>query len=556
MDLYNFTNESIACNFNSLSINNFNLSVGSKNLFKDSNLILSSGNKYGFIGKNGYGKTSLLKQIPTVCDETKMRHLYVEQELILDERLPVQFILDSNVKLKLIEERVNMLRMQFENDEGEFNEDSFKELEEAENELNSFNPNKEESIIKKILVGLGFSIENLEKPSNLFSGGWQMRLSLGRALYLEPDLLLLDEPTNHLDLEAIIWLSNYLQSWKKIAVIVSHNIGFLNSVCSHIINIENYQTKVYKGNYYKFKKEYDNKLLEAKNNYESYDRKIKEMKKKNVTKDKIETFIKKNKVERPEKDYDIKIDFLPVRTYSNNIIKIENVSFSYYHDNHANNHNNHNNSDNNENKILDNITLGLSMESRVTLVGLNGSGKSTLIKLIMGEIKPQSGTISVKDGVKIGYYNQHFDQQLPFDKTPIEFLMNIAPSSDLIGKNLNKYEIVRSYLGKIKLDSSNHTKLIGELSGGQKARVALIKLIFEQPQILLLDEPTNHLDIETVETLIESLETFTGGMVLITHEPEMIERLSTNIWMLDKDTKKIITNINSFDDYCNLILSS
>jgi ATP-binding cassette subfamily F protein 1 len=539
MNPYNFTYEKFTYNVNILSINNFKLSVGPKTLFDDSSLSFSYGQRYGLIGKNGYGKTSLLKQFKYLCNEDKLRILYVEQELILDERKPVQFILDSNIKLKFYQDRVTLLQAKFDNDESEFNEEIYKELEDAQMNLDSFNPDKEESLINRILFGLGFTKEMLDQPSNIFSGGWQMRLSLARSLYLEPDLLLLDEPTNHLDLEAIIWLSDYLQTWKKIAVIVSHNIGFINYVCTYTMNIEDKKLITYKGNYNKFKNTFTKKMTEMKKEYDKFEKKLKENKKKGLTKDKLAEFIKKNEVPRPYKDYDIKIEFLDTRKYNTPVIKINNLSFSY-----------------GDKKILNNVTLGLGMDSRVTLVGLNGCGKSTLIKLIKEEIKPDEGDIFIQHGIKIGYYNQHFDQQLPFDKTPIEFLQDYAPSSELIGKDINKYEIVRNYLGKIKLESSAHNKLIGELSGGQKARVAFVKLIFERPQILLLDEPTNHLDIETVETLIESLETFEGGILLITHEPEMIERLSNQIWMLNKNTQKIITNIESYDQYCNIILEN
>jgi ATP-binding cassette subfamily F protein 1 len=537
MNPYNFTFEKFTYNINNLSLSNFNLSINQKTLFDDASLTLSYGDKYGLIGKNGYGKTSLLKQFKYICNEDKLRILYVEQELILDERKPIQFILDSNIKMKYYQERIKILEENLENDESEFNEEIYKELEEAQNNLSSYNPEKEEGLVNKILFGLGFTSDLLDKPSNLFSGGWQMRLSLARSLYLEPDLLLLDEPTNHLDLEAIIWLSDYLQSWKKIAVIVSHNIGFINNVCSHIINIEDKKSVTYKGNYNKFKSVFNQKIIEMKKEYEKFEKKIKDVKKKGITKDKLEEFIKKNQVPRPEKDYDIKINFLETKKYNSNVIKIDNLSFSY-----------------DDNKILENITLGISMDSRITLVGLNGCGKSTLIKLIKNELNPTSGEIIVQHGIKIGYYSQHFDQQLPFDKTPIEFLQDYTPSTELIGKQLNKYEIIRSYLGKIKLESSAHNKLIGELSGGQKARVAFVKLLFDRPQILLLDEPTNHLDIETVEILIESLESFEGGILLITHEPEMIERLSNQIWLLDKNTHSIKTNIESYDEYHNIII--
>ena len=215
------------------------------------------------------------------------------------------------------------------------------------------------------------------------------------------------------------------------------------------------------------------------------------------------------------------------------IIKFDDVSFSY------------------DKLILSNISFGLGMDSKVTLVGLNGSGKSTIIKLIMNNIKPTSGEIIIRDGIRIGYYNQHFDQQLPFNKTPIEFLMDIIPVD-----TSNKIETVRKYLGSISLEGSAHKKLIGELSGGQKARVALVKLMFDSPHILLLDEPTNHLDIETVEALIECLSVYKGGILLITHEPELINNLTNKIWFLDSTTQKINFKINSYDEYCKMILSS
>ncbi len=536
MNPYNFIYENFTYNVNTLSINNFNLGVNNKTLFEEASLTINYGQRYCLIGKNGYGKTSLLKQFKSLCNDDKLKILYVEQELILDERTPLQFIFDSNIKLKHYQDRVNMLQEKFNVSET-YNEEEYNELVEAQTCLDSFNPDKEEALINKILIGLGFTQEMLETPSNLFSGGWQMRLSLARSLYLEPDLLLLDEPTNHLDLEAIIWLADYLQSWKKIALIVSHNIGFINNVCTYILNIENKKLISYRGNYNKFKSAFNKKLIEMKKEYEKFDKKLKEQKKKGLTGDKLSEFIKKNQVIRPEKDYDVKIEFFETRKYSTNVIKLDNVSFSY----------------DGKQKILDNISVGISMDSRITLVGLNGCGKSTLIKLIKGEIKPNNGEINILNGIKVGYYNQHFDQQLPFDKTPIDFLLDYVPSNDIIGKNILKHELVRSYLGKIKLEPQAHNKLIGELSGGQKARVSFVKLIFERPQILLLDEPTNHLDIETVETLIESLETFKGGILLITHEPEMIEKLSNQIWMLDNKTHTI-KNIESYDKYCEIIL--
>lgn len=529
---YNFNYEQLTYNINSLSLINFDLSINDKSLFANSSLVLSYGLVYGLIGKNGYGKTSLIKQLPLICNDDKLKILYVEQELAFDNRNPVEFIFDSNIKLKNYENEVKILNEE-NNKTEEYDEELFLKLQKAEENLSSYNPEKELSIIKKILYGLQFNDIMMNQSTNIFSGGWQMRISLARALYLEPDLLLLDEPTNHLDLEAIIWLSEYLQSWKKIAVIISHNIGFLNNCCSNILNIENKKIESYRGNYYSFKKLFENKKKELNKKWDIYEKKLKEIKKKGLTKTKLEEWINKNKVNRPEKDYNIKMDFFEINKINGNIINFNNISFSY-----------------GDQIILSNITFGLDMNSKITLVGLNGSGKSTIMKLIMNDIKPICGDILIKDGIRIGYYNQHFDQQIPFDKTPIEFLMDVIPIKT------NKIETIRKYLGSISLDGSSHTKLIGELSGGQKARVALVKLMFDSPHLLLLDEPTNHLDIETVEALIECLLLYKGGILLITHEQELIDNLTNKIWFLDKTIKKINFKINSYDEYKEMILSS
>jgi ATP-binding cassette subfamily F protein 1 len=539
--VYNFIYDKLTYTSDSISINNFSLSVSGKSLFQDSPLIVSPGNIYGLIGKNGCGKSSLLKQLSltNLFADNKIRVLYVEQELDISDKNPVDIIFSSNSKLAYITEQIEIIEKEIKHlqdkEEPIYEDDLLLEnlmnkYQEFQNQIIGFNKEAEISKIKSILYGLGFTHDSMEQSSSIFSGGWRMRISLARALYIEPDLLLLDEPTNHLDLEAIIWLSNYMESWKGIAIIVSHNIGFLNETCSQIMNIENLKLVTYRGNYTMFKKSLEQKQKNQIKIYEAYEKKLKEFKKNNSSKNGVEEFIKKNIVPKPEKQYYVKINFQPTNSFKSHVIKLEDICFSY-----------------SDKEILKNVEIGIDMNTRATLVGLNGSGKSTLMKLISGEIKPSSGTVWIQNNLRIGYYNQHFEEQLPMDKTPIEYLIDRIPDNL---KDGNREITVRSYLGNVKLEGNAHNKKINELSGGQKARVALVKLIFQQPHVLLLDEPTNHLDIETVEALINGLKDFNGGILLITHEPELINSLESELWIMDKNTKQVCKYLNSYENYC------
>lgn len=539
--VYNFIYDKLTYTSDSISINNFSLSVSGKSLFQDSPLIVSPGNIYGLIGKNGCGKSSLLKQLSltNLFADNKIRVLYVEQELDVSDKNPVDIIFSSNSKLAYITEQIDMIEKEIkylqDKEEPIYEDDLLLEnlmnkYQEFQNQIIGFNKEAEISKIKSILYGLGFTHESMEQSCTIFSGGWRMRISLARALYIEPDLLLLDEPTNHLDLEAIIWLSNYMESWKGVAIIVSHNIGFLNETCSQIMNIENLKLVTYRGNYTMFKKSLEQKQKNQIKIYEAYEKKLKEFKKNNSSKSAVDEFIKKNQVLKPEKQYYVKINFQPTNSFKSHVIKLEDLCFSY-----------------SDKEILKNVEIGIDMNTRATLVGLNGSGKSTLMKLISGEIKPSSGTVWIQNNLRIGYYNQHFEEQLPMDKTPIEYLIDRIPDNL---KDGNREITVRSYLGNVKLEGNAHNKKINELSGGQKARVALVKLIFQQPHVLLLDEPTNHLDIETVEALINGLKDFNGGILLITHEPELINSLESELWIMDKNNKQVCKYLNSYENYC------
>jgi len=530
----NFTFDKKDCCDNNIHINSFDLTIGSKVLFKNSKLSIQKNTIYGLVGINGSGKSSLLKEIYKIQNElysekdsVKIDTLYVEQEITIDSRNPVDFITDSNYKLKKKEEELNTILASMEKD---CSDKMYKILQEQSielyNILNTWNPDMEEVLVIKILKGLGFTDKMLKEESTLLSGGWIMRLSLARSLYLQPSILLLDEPTNHLDLEAIIWLSDYLNIWNKTVIVVSHNIGFLNDTCDYIICIEESKLVYYKGNYNAFKDGKESKKQEIKNKWDKYEKQLKDIKKKG-NKDKITEF-EKHKVDKPAPLYSVYIKFDTTGNINGNILSLENVSFQY----------------NGVLPILDKVTCGLDMKSKIALVGLNGSGKSTLVKLLTQELTPTSGSIFVHPQARIGYYNQHFENNLPQDLTPVEYIQ----SSMEVDIN-----IIRQQFGMIKLDKTCLVKKISTLSGGQKARVAIVKLILMNPHFLILDEPTNHLDIESVEALIEGLVNFTGGVLVITHESELIKKINSEIWMMNPITKNINYHIESYDEYKKML---
>ena len=416
----NLVYEKANSNIDNISIKKFSIKINDKKLFDESDLVLSKKSKYGLIGKNGCGKTTLLKTLINnkFKMDNKMSMIYVEQEIEETDLTPVDFILKSNKKLIEIKNKLDFLENKMNNEE--LNDEEFNQYDELSKEIENYDPEKQKPIINKILNGLGFTKESITNSCNTFSGGWKMRISLAKALYMKPDILLLTEPTNHLDLEAVIWLTDYLNELDSIILLVSHNVGLLNDVCTNILNIENYKIVNYKGNYDKFKLNYNKKLREIEKKYNKYEKSLNKMKKSGKkTKKEINEFIKNNKIDKPKKNQYIRLEFEEVKNIPSNLVNVENVYFSY-----------------DNQKIFNDINFGLSIDSRITLVGKNGSGKSTLFKLLHKKLKPNEGYIMFDNRIKIGYYDQHFENNLPLDKTPVEYLIEIILDNLINNDNL------------------------------------------------------------------------------------------------------------------------
>ena len=504
----------------------FDLSINGHKIFENTQLIICNGEKYGLVGKNGIGKTSLLNYIYQQFAQNNDIYM-VNQEIKITNDIIINYILNSNQKRCDIINKYNKVNEKINN---EPTDELIKEFREITEMMNNMEIDKDESKIKKILYGLGFTIEDQNKPVSTFSGGWKMRISLATALFNKPDLLLLDEPTNHLDLEACIWLTEYLSEWKNTLVVVSHDINFLNNICTSIMHINNdtKKLKYYKGNYMKYEKmkEIDDKSLE--NEWNKLEKTVFDMKKKSTKREVIDDYIKKKNLEPKQKPSKITIEFPEIGVIDGNIIECNNISFGYSKD-----------------KLLfKNISFGIDMNSRITFVGKNGIGKTTLMNLLLGKLIPLNGHIKRDQRLRIEYYSQHAIQELPYEMTPIEYIETIDKKTDI--------NYIRKLLGRIGLNGDLQQRPIKLLSGGQKVRVVLVAIQIKNPHLIILDEPTNHLDIETIQALIKGINEYNGGILMITHDIRLITDTNSILYQITEDGIYETT----YDEYENEILNN
>lgn len=395
-----------------------------------------------------------------------------------------------------------------------------------------------------ILTGLGFNKETINKKTKDMSGGWRMRVALGKALFVKPSLLLLDDPTAHLDLEACVWLEEYMKKWDRTLVLISHSMDFLNGVCTNMIDMRMKQLLYYGGNYDSYHKTRSEQEINQMKAYQKQQEEIVHIKKFIASAGTYANLVRQAKsrqkiLDKMEADGFIQ-PVIPDRVFSFNFAEVEklpppvlsfdDVSFSY--------------SGKWEDTLYRNLDFGVDMDSRTALVGPNGVGKSTLLRIMTGKLSPIGGRVSRHTHLKLGMYSQHSAEQLDLTTTALEFVRS------KFSHKSQDYQFWRQQLGRYGLSGESQTALMGTLSEGQKSRIVFALLAIEGPNMILLDEPTNGLDIPTIDSLADAINAFSGGVVVVSHDFRLLDKIAKDIMVCENQTiTRWDGSIGQYKDY-------
>ncbi|XP_071840110.1 ATP-binding cassette sub-family F member 3-like [Apostichopus japonicus] len=512
-----------------IRIEKFDVAFGNRVLLKEADLLLSFGRRYGFVGRNGVGKSTLLRMISSkqLRIQSHFSILHVEQEVAGDETRAVDSVLECDeLRSRLLKEERELNEKIHSTSPGSSDPKLSSRLSQVYTQLEAIEADKAPARAAMILSGLGFTSEMQVQETKKFSGGWRMRIALARALFSKPDLLLLDEPTNMLDMKAILWLEDYLQEWPTTLLVVSHDKQFLREVASDIIYLHSQRIDAYKGNYDKFTQTKEEKMKNQIREYEAqmqfrahamvFINKFRyNAKRASLVQSKLKQLEKLPELKPVVREPDVTFRFpADVDKLSPPIIQLDEVGFHYSPGK----------------TIFTSVDLSANLESRICIVGDNGSGKTTLLKLIQSQLSPTSGICHIHRNLRIGYFSQHHVEQMDLNKNAIEVCAARYP-----GKHVEEY---RSILGGFGVTGELATRAVSSLSGGQKSRVAFAIMCMANPNFFILDEPTNHLDIETVEGLGNALNKFKGGVILVSHDESLIRMVCKELWVCGSGTVK------------------
>jgi ATP-binding cassette subfamily F protein 3 len=518
--------------------------IGKKDLFQNISFHIHQGERIGLIGPNGAGKTTLFHILlgdaepdsGSVARSKSLRMGYLPQQWTLsEEKTVLAHAMDVDQQIPVIRGELDELqnKLETETDPERAKEAALRQAHLIE-QLERLGGYDLEARTRKVLAGLGFRDDRLDRPVSALSGGWVMRLELARLLLAEPDILLLDEPTNHLDLDSLLWMEQYLLASSSAMIIISHDRVFLNRIVRRVLELEYGRFQEYTGNYDDYLEEKARRQEIQNASYRNQQERIRQ----------VERFIEKNRYQKSkarqvqsrlkmldkvdrieavdEHDESIHFTFPEPPRSGKRVIELEGVHKSY-----------------GEHVVYSGIDLVIERGDRVAFVGPNGAGKSTLLKMLAGVESITGGKLSMGHNVSVGYYAQYQSDQLNLSWTALEEVASVA--GDLSQTRQ------RSLLGAFLFRGDDVLKKVGALSGGEKARLLLCKLLLQRPNVLLLDEPTNHLDIPSRDVLEQALRDFTGSICFISHDRHFIDAIATKVLVVEPGRIHLFPG--NFDDY-------
>ena len=498
-------------------------SFGVRQVFSNVSFEIKEGDRIALVGPNGAGKSTLLKCILGIeeLDEGQVVMSpvasigYLQQDVNLGDASLAEEIETAWEDVHALENKLQELTTYLETHEA--SESDLQRLDYLQNRLEWLGGYDYEQKTKRIVYGLGFTDEDLYKPANEFSGGQKTRINLAKALVRSPDFLFLDEPTNHLDMEMLEWLEGYLSSYRGGILIVSHDRYFMDRIVTGVVELDHHKATTYRGNYSRYVAQREERL---KADTIAYEKQQEYIKKTEEYIDKYRAGIKSkmargrqsqlNRLERleaPETSHSLDFKFPPAAMSADKVLVLDHVSIGYKTDD----------------PIIDDVSVVVRRGESVALIGPNGAGKSTMVKAIVGELFPTEGHIDIGNRVQVGYFSQEHEE--------------LHDRWQVVDEIINHYnfteEKARNILGSFLFKGDDVFKLVGDLSGGERARLALLKLFLQGDNFLILDEPTNHLDVPTREIVERALQQFGGTCFIISHDRYFLDQVSTRTLVLE-----------------------
>ena len=498
-------------------------SFGIREIFSNVSFTIRQGERLALVGSNGAGKSTLMKCIlgieehdaGIIVKDSSITIGYLQQDVNLGDASLEEEIQTAWADVQHLESQLQALTTELENRDA--TEQDLRRLSYLQERLEWLGGYDYEKQSQRIAYGLGFSDEDLKKKASEFSGGQKTRINLAKALVRRPDFLFLDEPTNHLDMPMLEWLEGYLKSYKGGIVIISHDRYFLDQVATEVVELSHHKVHTYKGNYSQFLKQREQQRVAYQRVYEKQQEHIRKTEeyidkyragiKSKMARGRQSQLDRLERLEAPDQDREFAFTFPKAEMSADRVLMVEDVSIGY----------------DIEHPVATHITTILRRGDVVGLIGANGAGKSTFVKTIMGELNTLDGSITTGNRVQTGYFSQEHEELHP----SWSVLQEIMAPYDM------SEESARSVLGAFQFRGDDVFKLIGDLSGGERARIALLQLFLEGRNFLILDEPTNHLDIPTRETVEQALQQFEGTLLIISHDRYLLDAVAKRIVVLD-----------------------